>query len=181
MLSHLSFFGGKSIIVDSSEGAQQGDPLGPLLFSLTIHSMLIRLQSEFKLFYLDDGTLGDSCAEDLQDLQGLEGSVNELGLVANHRKAEIVCCDPSTVNTFPSYSPHFRWVKPSDACLLGPLIGDSPSIDSVLHSKYDALENMGERLSLLHSQDALLLLRKVSSLPKVLYVLRTTPCFESTI
>ena len=55
--------------------------------------MLIRLQSEFKLFNLDDGTMGDSCTEALQDLQGLEVAVYELGLVVNHRKAEIVCCD----------------------------------------------------------------------------------------
>ena len=40
---------------------------------------------------------------------------------------------------------------------------------------------MGERLSLLHSQDALLLLRNAFSLPKALYVLRTAPCFESAI
>ena len=37
---------------------QQGDSLGPLLFSLTIHPMLKTLKSEFKTFYLDDGTIG---------------------------------------------------------------------------------------------------------------------------
>ena len=99
----------------------------------------------------------------------------------NHDKTEIVCRDPSTVSTFRSYSPHFRWVEPSEARLLGSPIGDSTSIDSVLHSKHDALKNMGERLSLLHSQDALLLLRNVFSLPKVLYVLCTAPCFKSSI
>ena len=50
------FFG--SHIIDSAEGVQQGDPLGPLLFSITVHHLLGSLRSEFKIFYLDDGTLG---------------------------------------------------------------------------------------------------------------------------
>ena len=173
------FFGNN--IIDSSEGVQQGDPLGPLQFSLTIHSMLIQLQSEFKVFYLDDGTLGGSHAEVMKDLQCLEVAANDPGLILNHSKTEIVCRDPSTVNIFWSLSPHFRWVEPSNACLLGSPIGDLSSIDSTLLSKLDALKTMGERLSLLHSQDALLLLRNAFSLPKVLYVLQTAPCFESTV
>lgn len=143
--------------------------------------MLVWLQSEFKLFYLDDGTLGGSCAEVMQDLRVLEAAANDLGLVLNHSKIEIVCSDPLTVSTFWSFSPHFCWVEPSNACLLGSPIGDLPSIDSVLQSKYVSLKTMGERLSLLHSQEALLLLRNAFSLPKALYVLRTAPCFESAI
>jgi hypothetical protein len=54
----LLFFGQSSI--RSAEGVQQGDPLGPLLFCLSIHDVLVNLQSEFKVFYLDDRTLGGS-------------------------------------------------------------------------------------------------------------------------
>ena len=60
--------------------------------------------------------------------------------------------------------------------LLGSPIGNLASINRILQAKFDALKVMGERLSLLHSQDALLLLRNMFSLPKVLYVLRTAPC-----
>ena len=42
----------------SSEGIQQGDPLGPMLFCIAIHSLVSNLESEFKVFFLDDGTLG---------------------------------------------------------------------------------------------------------------------------
>ena len=45
-------------IIESAEGVQQGDPLGPLLFCLTIHQLCSRMKSELSLFYLDDGTLG---------------------------------------------------------------------------------------------------------------------------
>ena len=47
-------------VIMSSEGVQQGDPLGPLLFCLTIQLLVLKLSSEFKVFYLDDGTLGGS-------------------------------------------------------------------------------------------------------------------------
>ena len=45
-------------IIQSLEGVQQGDPLGPLLFCLTIHSIVSQLRSELQIFYMDDGTLG---------------------------------------------------------------------------------------------------------------------------
>ena len=51
--------------VISAEGIQQGDPLGPMVFCLTIHKLVSSLSSEFSIFYLDDGTLGGNF-EDLQ-------------------------------------------------------------------------------------------------------------------
>ena len=41
----------------SAEGIQQGDPLGPLLFCLTLHKFLLPLRSSFRVAYLDDVTL----------------------------------------------------------------------------------------------------------------------------
>ena len=46
------FFGNN--ILQLSEGVQQGDPLGPLLFCLAVHSMGLSLKSEFRVLYLDD-------------------------------------------------------------------------------------------------------------------------------
>src|ERR1043165_4560734 len=44
--------------IDSSEGVQQGDPLGPLLFCLGINPLLGDIQSEFVSGYLDDIGIG---------------------------------------------------------------------------------------------------------------------------
>ncbi len=46
------FFG--EDVIQSSKGVQQGDPLGPLLFCLTIHNMVQQLRSELNLFHLDE-------------------------------------------------------------------------------------------------------------------------------
>ena len=45
-------------IVSSSEGPQQGDPLSPLLFSITIQPILENLKCELVIGYLDDITIG---------------------------------------------------------------------------------------------------------------------------
>ena len=54
------------------------------------------------------------------------------------------------------------------------------SIDVVIKEKSKLLELLGERLSLIQAQDALLLLCHLFAIPKVLHVLRSSPCFAST-
>ena len=56
--SHL--FYEKSNIILAQEGVQPGDPLGPLLFCLSVHFIMERLPTHlFKVFYLDDVTVGE--------------------------------------------------------------------------------------------------------------------------
>ena len=48
-----------------------------------------------------------------------------------------------------------------------------------MSEKIKLLEVMGNRLSHLHSHDALSLLRHSFAIPKMLHILRTAPCFNS--
>ena len=82
-----------NVTIPSSEGVQQGDPLGPLLFCLTIHHMVQQLRSEVCLFYLDDGTLRGCLDNVLHDLRNVERVAGDLGLQFKHEKSEVICED----------------------------------------------------------------------------------------
>ena len=47
---HPSFLFCGDHTLESAEGVQQGDPLGQLLFCLTIQPLLLKLQSAFSVF-----------------------------------------------------------------------------------------------------------------------------------
>ena len=72
-------------------------------------------------------------------------------------------------------------VDPANATLLGLSIGDVSSISVILGAKADMLKRMGVRLQHLSAQDALLLLMHSFAIPKLLYNLRTSPCFLSPV
>ncbi|PWA97147.1 reverse transcriptase domain-containing protein [Artemisia annua] len=71
-------------------GVQQGDPLGPLLFALALHPLVLKIQDDcalpFHAWYLDDGTIiGDSVqVAKALDIISREGP--SLGLQLNIKK-----------------------------------------------------------------------------------------------
>ena len=166
--------------LQSAEGVQQGDPLGPLLFCLTIHPLITPLKSEFRVFYLDDGTIGGAEEEVLRDLQYIECQAAHLGLFLNHAKTELICEEPAG-DLLLQAAPDLCQVKPENATLLGAPIGQLKSINSAISSRLQALKTMGSRLPHFHRQDALLLLRQSFAIPKILYTLRTAPCCISPV
>ena len=56
-------------ILQSSEGVQQGDLLGPLLFCLSLYHLHSQMRSEFCILYLDDVTLGGNVEDLAHDLR----------------------------------------------------------------------------------------------------------------
>ena len=72
-------------------------------------------------------------------------------------------------------------VDPTNATLLGSSVGNDSSISVILSAKPDMLKRMGVRLQHLSAQDAFLLLRHSFAIPKLLYNLRTSPCFLSPV
>ena len=82
----VSFFG--PYTVSSQEGAQQGDPLWPHLFSNTIHPMLSSLQAELNLDYLGDITWGGPVENVASDVAEIMRIGAEIGLSLNVSKFE---------------------------------------------------------------------------------------------
>ena len=77
-------------IIFSQEGPQQGDPLGPLLFSLAIQPALSRLNSVLVLGYLDDVTVGGEAGRVAQDIVMFRDETAVLGLELNISKCEVI-------------------------------------------------------------------------------------------
>ena len=89
----------------SAEGVQQGDPLGPLLFCVTIQSLISDLRSDLRVFYLDDGTQGGSLDDVISDLLHIEEGAARLGLKLNRNKCELICDDEGLTSSMLSAVP----------------------------------------------------------------------------
>ena len=65
------------------------------------------------------------------------------------------------------------------ATLLRSPIGSEVGFNKSISESTEALKVMGDRIGHLHMHDAYRLLQHTLALPKVLYTLRTSPCFQS--
>src|SRR5208282_5436515 len=63
--------------VTSNEGAQQGDPLGPLYFCLVFKELLESLHSELILSYLDDVAIGGDAETVANDFSHIEEAAKQ--------------------------------------------------------------------------------------------------------
>ena len=172
----FSLFCGDAML-PSQEGVQQGDPLGPLLFCLTIYPLIQQLTSEFRLFYLDDRIMGGCLSDILHDLQNLEVLASDLGLRLNQDKSELFCSDPATRREILSTVPGLHVLFHDEVAVLGSPVGVIESLSGAILEKVERLHLMGDRLHLMHAHDALLLLRHSFSMPKILHMLQIGPCF----
>ena len=143
--------------LQSAEGVQQGDPLGPLLFCVSIHDLCSQLISEFNVWHLDDSSVGGTLDDVRHDLEIVQRFGSKLGLHLSHQKSEVVWTKFVAVNLTLSAIPGAQVVDPASATLLGSPIRDTASITSVINDKIHHLTIMGERLQHLTMQNALLL------------------------
>ena len=79
-----------------AHGVQQGDPLGPLLFSLALHKLVSTIDADDECFslllqawYLDDGVLAGSRPAVLRAVHLLEEFGPALGIHINLTKCEL--------------------------------------------------------------------------------------------
>ena len=107
----------------SSKGIQQIDPMGPLLFGLTIHKLSGKMRSEFAVFYLDDGTLEGNKEDVIHDIKKIDVKAEALGLMLNRKKTELICKDPTSRGFVLGALPGVCIISPEDANLLGSPIG----------------------------------------------------------
>ena len=170
------FFGNH--VIKSEESIQQGDPLGPLLFCLSLLGPLQLLHSPFQIAFLDDVTIGGALPIVLQDINTLVKSSSSIGLSLNTSKSEVVGGSQTTLSSFLSLHPTFKQVDVTYLTLLGTPLHIN-GLECALKDKCDDLTRVVSRLKLLPFHDCLFLLKNIFSIPKLLYILRTAPTFLS--
>lgn len=162
----------------SQEGVQQGDPLGPLLFSLSIHPLLQNLHSDLVVGYMDDLSLGGSEVTVATDIDNIISAGHKIGLKLNTHKCEII--SKSNSHSSNSFADFVR-VNPGDATLLGAPLSAGQAMDNILQQKLDNLIKTSERLKLISAHDALVLLKSCCGVPSITYLLRCAPCVGHTL
>ena len=157
----------------SNEGPQQGDPIGPLLFSNTIHPLLESLESELPLGYLDDLTLGGPQSVVAADVLRVSEISRTMGLALNVSKCELIT-HPNTVVS-DSVLQSFERVPVTDTNLLGAPLFPGKALDRYWADRCADLSRAADRLTKVASHDALILLRVSFSARHVQHLLRCCP------
>ncbi|XP_063538102.1 uncharacterized protein LOC134747408 [Cydia strobilella] len=174
--SPTNLFYGTNLIA-SRVGAQQGDPLGPLLFCLAVQSIVKSLSSPLNVWYLDDGTLGGAPDVVLGDVRQLVQALSAIGLQINAEKCELFLCSPDAMHSiadFEAILPGVKVVERSSLSLLGaPIFPEG--VGQVVQEKTVALSESMKHLQHLSAHVSLVLLRNCLSIPRVTYTLRTAP------
>lgn len=169
------FFGDKNL--KSQVGAQQGDPAGSLAFSLAIQPIVEEITTDLKVWYLDDGTIGDDQHVVYENFKLIIEHSKSLGLKINPSKCEIFFCsgivDESVVEKFNEISPGIQVFDRSNLTLLGSPIFDE-CFETLAEEKLSSLRLMTTKLKNLNSHVAYFLLKNCFAIPKLTYFLRTS-------
>jgi len=171
------YFGTTKIL--SQTGVQQGDPLGPALFSLAIHGLVEKLSGlELNVFYLDDGTIAGDIETVIAAADSIRQDAESLGLRINSSKCEVFfpANDPKNLHQLQAILPGVNVINSSEALLLGSAVTIEAQLP-VLRLKTGKLSNMRKILGMLPSHAAFFLLAKSVSIPSLIYFLRCFPSY----
>src|SRR6218665_427199 len=165
------------MLLSSQIGPQQGDPLGPLLFSLPLLPVLHWLESALRVGFLYDLTLGArSGPYPVTWIFSLHGLGLKLGLSLNPSKCEVLA--PGFLGkVLPGLSGYPR-VEMSALTLLGAPLFHGVALGGSLGEQCDVHRRALDRMRGLPTQDALILLRSSFGASRLNYLLRCSPCFE---
>ena len=121
--------------------------------------------------------MGGDLEDLMTDLRKIEEHGWAIGLTLNVHKSELISHEQSVVEVIISDFPGLKFTEPQDATLRGSLLGCNPMVDC-LDDQLHQVKVIGERLCHLAVHDAITILCHSFAIPKLLYVLRTSPVFS---
>jgi hypothetical protein len=176
--NHATCLFGDGFTLHSTRGVQQGDVIGPALFALAIHPVVLKLNTislDLQEWYLDDGDLCGGLAELQEAFDVAKVEFQKIGLTVNAEKSKLFLPNDDVVplETFVGVP---RIAASSGVEVLGVPIGHETFIVNTLLKKLAELEFLLSRLALLESSLAkFLLLRACLGACRVVFLLRTVP------
>ena len=69
-------------LIWSDSDVQQGDPVGPLLFSFAIHYIASSMKSNFNVWYFDDATIAGDPRSACDDIKRCSCMLTGIGLLS---------------------------------------------------------------------------------------------------
>jgi len=95
-------------------------------------------------------------------------------------KCENITDDFTEISTLSTFNDFIR-VNKEDMTLLGAPVLKGKAQDKAIQDKIDHLSRAVERLKHLQAQNALVILKNSLAIPKLLYLLRTSPCSDNPL
>jgi hypothetical protein len=159
----------------SAAGVQQGDPLGPLIFALALHRLILELNNIDGLlvhfWYLDDGILCGSAKATKACLDSITAATEWSGLELHMGKFHLH--SRGDLSRFPKDAKKFHHPNIE---ILGAPVGDSQFCETHIKKKQLEAEKLLDELSRLQDpQISLLLLRQCGSFCKLAHIARCCP------
>ena len=149
----------------------------------TIDTLVKQLESKINIWFLDDGNLADDYKEVLQDLKTILNSEQIYSLSLNTEKCELCFLGPTTSTQYNSILTQFRKICPKikiktkeELLILGSPIGELYK-KKIARQKIKELEKISDVIDKLDAQYGFYLLKNCFSMSKLLYFLRSSPCF----
>ncbi|KAA8490336.1 RNA-directed DNA polymerase from mobile element jockey [Porphyridium purpureum] len=167
-------------VLASACGVQQGDPLGPLLFSLVLHKVLADTESPglSSFWYLDDGSIVGPLAQLEGFLDAFSSDAAVHGMCVNRTKTQLVLPPGMHTAVVPAGLadlPRLAW---DQAQLLGvPLdfTGSGESLVPITNASAQVLQLAEQVAKLSHPEEAFYLLRGSVGPKRLMHLARTMP------
>ena len=166
--------------LSSETGVQQGDPLGPLLFSLVLHKLVLSIAQDkdclyllSNRWYLDDGVLSGNSQAVTRAVTLIQEMSPSFGLFINVSKCELF--GHGDLSSFP---PEMKVSRVPNLEILGAPIGDPIFCAKFLAQKRADAAKLLSQLAEVGAEDpqvAFLLLRQCAAFCKLVHLARSTP------